>query len=204
MDAPLHAGLLDRLSFDTSGALLPRVLARYEEPHRRYHGLRHILACLDARDRLTRVRSPEVDLALLFHDAVYEPLARDNEARSAALLLAEGRRAWISDPTLLRAAALVHATAHQASEACDSAEAGVVVDADLSILGADDGAFDEYERQVREEYAMVDPAAYAAGRSQVLRHLLARPSIYATRPGQRLWESRARANIERSLSRLGR
>jgi predicted metal-dependent HD superfamily phosphohydrolase len=196
MDAPLA------LSFDCPAPLLERLRARYGEPHRHYHTWEHVLACLDARRRMTEASLPEVDLALLFHDAVYEPLAHDNEARSARLLVEEGRRAWMHERLLSRAAALVEATKHDSGSALDSEEACIVVDADLSILGADSGAFERYEQRVRREYALVGDEAYAAGRAGILRALLARPTVYSTHRGQRLWEAQARRNLEASLLRL--
>jgi predicted metal-dependent HD superfamily phosphohydrolase len=182
--------------------LVERLVRRYSEPHRRYHTWAHVLGCLEARRRITTAAMPDVDLALLFHDAVYEPLARDNESRSAELLVEEGRRAWIEESVLQRARPLVEATAHAAAAEVDSEEACIVLDADLSILGAEPSAFGEYERQVREEFHFVDARGYAAGRSAILRSFLERPSIFLTRRGHRLWESNARRNLERSLERL--
>jgi predicted metal-dependent HD superfamily phosphohydrolase len=210
IDAPPHHGpdgpaadVAGRLSFECPRTLLERLRARYAEPHRHYHTWEHVVACLDARDRITDVAWPAVDLALLFHDAIYVPGARDNEDRSAQLLLEEGRRAWIGDRVLVRAEALVAATSHEAG-AVDSEEACIVADADLAILGAERAAFDAYEGGVRREFAWVGDAAYAAGRAAVLRAFLARPTIFATRRAQRLWEERARANLEESVRRLGR
>jgi predicted metal-dependent HD superfamily phosphohydrolase len=192
-----------RLSFEAPPSMLARVALRYEEPHRHYHTWSHVLACLEARWALTEASLPEVDLALLFHDAVYDPLAKDNEARSASLLLDEGRLAWMHERVLQRGHDLVLATRHAAADALDTEEACVVIDADLSILGADAATFEAYEKSVRLEYSMVDDAAFVAGRRGVLRSFLDRPSIYATRRGQRLWEARARRNLERSLAALG-
>jgi predicted metal-dependent HD superfamily phosphohydrolase len=76
-----------------------------------------------------------------------------------------------------------------------------VVDADLSILGTDDATFDQYERDVREEYAMFDDATYRAGRRRVLEAFLGRSSIFSTPRARELWEARARANLARSLER---
>jgi|HubBroStandDraft_2_1064218.scaffolds.fasta_scaffold110930_1 predicted metal-dependent HD superfamily phosphohydrolase len=206
MDAHLRkdrpGDLAERLSFDCPVPLLERLAARYGEPHRRYHTWAHVLGCFDARDRITDAAMPEVDLALLFHDAIYDPFAGDNEARSAELLLHEGRLAWLDERVLRRAAALVAVTKHGGDpDADDGLEACVVIDADLSILGAERGAFEQYEGLVRQEFS-VDDETYAAGRSYVLRAFLARPSIYATRRGARLWEARARQNLEISLSRM--
>jgi predicted metal-dependent HD superfamily phosphohydrolase len=204
MTASLPDSLPRPILPDCPLSLVVRVSARYAEPHRRYHTWAHVLACFDARDRLTTAALPEVDLALLFHDAVYDPFAKDNEAKSARLLIEEGRRAWIHDPVLQRAQALVLATRHDDASAADSEEACLVVDADLSILGSDEATFETYEHNVRAEYACVDDATYAAGRSAVLRGFLERPTLYATRRGQRLWEGAARRNLERSVARLVR
>ncbi|HEY2518390.1 MAG TPA: hypothetical protein VGI39_46295 [Polyangiaceae bacterium] len=201
MDAKDRDAVTDFLSFDCPAPLLERLRPRYAEPHRRYHTWAHILACLKARRALTETPSMEVDLAILFHDAIYDPLRGDNEARSAALLLEEGRRAWLPERTLERAAALVGVTRHD-GDTLDSEEAGLVLDADLSILGCAPEAFATYEAQVRCEYAAVDDARYAVGRAAVLSSFLARPSIYVTRRGRRLWEAPARANLERSLRAL--
>jgi predicted metal-dependent HD superfamily phosphohydrolase len=206
MDARLPAALAQRLSFDCPAHFLERLATRYAEPHRRYHTWAHVVACFEARDRIASAALPEVDLALLFHDAVYVPLAPDNEDRSADLLVEEGRRAWLDERLLQRGRELIAATRHDWASSADGdgIEACVVADADLAILGSDRETFDEYERQVRLEFALLDDDTYAAGRSRVLRGLLARPTIFATRPGQRLWEAHARRNLADSLATLER
>jgi predicted metal-dependent HD superfamily phosphohydrolase len=134
------------LSFECPASLLEHVFARYAEPHRRYHTWTHILACLEARQQITEAALPEVDLALLFHDAIYDPLANDNEVRSARLLVEEGRRAWIDERLLQRAQVLVAATKHGGPSVAETEEACIVADADLSILGSEWATFAEYER----------------------------------------------------------
>ncbi len=185
----------------TSSRLLARVRPRYDESHRRYHTWTHIEACFAARAELTREASPTIDLALLFHDAIYDPLAHDNEEKSAELLLEEGRREGIDEDTLTRSAPLVLATKHGAITAA-SEEARIVVDADLSILGTSRDVFDAYERAVREEYAMIEDAMFTAGRTRVLQEFLNRKTIFETPRGRELWEARARENISRSLASL--
>ena len=69
---------------DPDPALLPALLARYSEPHRKYHTLEHLDACRRnfalVRDQATH--PSEVELALWFHDAIYEIPARGNERRA--------------------------------------------------------------------------------------------------------------------------
>ncbi len=77
--------------------ILARARARYDEPHRRYHTWTHIEACFAARRELTEDASAAIDLALLFHDAIYDPLAHDNEEKSAELLCEVGRSEGIDE-----------------------------------------------------------------------------------------------------------
>ena len=194
------ASIARRLSFEVPPGLVARVCARYEEPHRRHYGLDHLVACFDARVRLVDAPMPAVDLALLFHDAVYEPLATDNEARSAALL-EEACGASFDRPTVLRAKGFVLATRHRAC-AATFAE-GVVLDADLSVLGASPEAFAAYERGVREEYGALDDVTFAEGRRRFLAAMLARPTLFSTPAGRDAWEATARRNLEASVRGVG-
>src|SRR5205823_7634 len=63
------------------------LLARWQEPQRRYHTLAHLTAVLDHVDVLEKYAAdPDVvRLAAWFHDAVYFPDRSENEERSARL-----------------------------------------------------------------------------------------------------------------------
>ena len=131
------------------------LVARYGEPHRSYHTVQHLDECFA---RLDEAHAPaehalEVELALWFHDAIYDTHRSDNEAQSAVLARAEGERARVPAPVLARIDALILATRHDASPV--TADAMLLVDVDLAILGAPVERFDEYERQVRAEYGSV-------------------------------------------------
>ena len=185
-----------------NGGLMNQLVAAYSERHRHYHTLQHLRECLAHADAVrTLAKHPaEVELALWFHDAVYDPRRTDNEERSArwahASVLAAGCDAAIAD----RVSALVIATAgHHAS---DDVDTQLLVDIDLSILGASYARFDEYERQVRLEYAHVDDAAFRAGRLKFVTGMLARPAIYATQVYREALEPRARENLQRSKAAL--
>lgn len=175
---------------------------RYGEPQRHYHTLQHLGECLAwfEREKEAAEHPGEVALALWFHDAVYDVHAHDNEARSAdwarSAIVSAGAPAEAAE----RVHALVMATRHDAVP--EGRDAELLVDIDLSILGADAARFDEYERQVHAEYAFVPDEVRRPRRRAILQRFLAREAIYATPRMHALLEARARANLARSIAAL--
>lgn len=173
----------------------------YAEPQRHYHTLQHLRECLAQAGEIERLaeRPGEVLVALWFHDAVYDPTARGNEAASAHWAR-EAVSAAGSREAADRVHALVMATEHHAVP--QTRDAQVLVDVDLSILGADAARFDEYERQVREEYRHVPTLLFRTKRRSVLKGFLARPRLYTTDAYFSRLEAKARENLRRSIERL--
>jgi predicted metal-dependent HD superfamily phosphohydrolase len=141
-----------------------------------------------------------VQLALWFHDAIYDTHRSSNEEESARwaceTLAAAGAEPAMKD----RVRSFILATKHDAAPVAPDAR--LTVDIDLSILGAPVARFDEYESQIRREYAWVPERVYAAERAKILRGFLARAAIYGTAFFANALEGQARSNLERSLSRL--
>jgi predicted metal-dependent HD superfamily phosphohydrolase len=180
------------------------LLARYEEAHRAYHTREHLEECLVLLDEVwIQCDHPEeVAIALWFHDAIYEPRRSDNEAASAKWLAAVGDAMGVEAQSIERMHALVMATRHTAS--VEQPDAQILVDIDLSILGASPERFEAYEEQVRREYRWVPGMIYRAKRADVLKGFVGRSAIYTTPLFRDRFEERARVNIARSLSALGR
>ena len=175
---------------------------RYSERHRAYHTLVHLTHCLDelVEARHLTEHPNEVEMALWFHDAIYDPKAEDNEERSAALALRIAKEAQLSEAFGKRVYDLVLATQHHRPP--EGIDAQLLVDIDLSILGRPRDEFDQYETNIRKEYRFVPLHQYRSARTAILRRFLSRPAIYSTDFFQRKYESRARANLERSLGNL--
>ena len=178
------------------------LVARYSEPHRKYHTLRHLEDCLAtfAEVRALAERPAEVEVALWFHDAVYDTRSDQNEARSAELAAETVIGTGQPPGCAHRIETLVMATRHDATPT--DTDAKVLADVDLSILGADPRRFDEYERQVREEYGWMPGPLYRSGRRKILQAFMTRPVIFSTPHMRARHEARARANIARSLEAL--
>jgi predicted metal-dependent HD superfamily phosphohydrolase len=187
--------------------------SRYSEPHRHYHDWRHVLACLDELDaaRASCADPLAVELALWYHDAVHDPRAVDNEARSAGLVRQAAVGMGLGQQAAEAAAGLVLLTTHAGpapaagpeSVAASAGDAALLLDIDLAVLGSSPGAFAAYESGIRAEYAFLSDAEYKQGRAGVLQSLLARPRIYLSDRYRDLLEARARLNLQQDLARLG-
>jgi predicted metal-dependent HD superfamily phosphohydrolase len=183
-------------------AIGAELIARWSEPHRRYHDLAHLAAVLRAVDRLAgHARDvAAVRLAAWFHDAVYDGRPGSDEERSARLARSRLPRCGVPAARVAEVVRLVRLTAAHDTLADGDPDGAVLCDADLAVLGSP--GYDAYAAAVRQEYAHVPGDLFRQGRAEVLRRLLAMPRLYRTPLARELWEDRARANLAAELSAL--
>ncbi len=187
-------------------AVRDQVIAAYRAADRAYHSLQHLEECFERLDEAGELPAAggtsggEVAVALWFHDAVYDTRRSDNEQASAAWASQVLRVAGAAPDTARRIERLILATRHDLPP--ETPAAALLVDIDLAILGADPARYDEYERQIREEYAWVPAPDFRSGREAVLTRFLSRPFIYSTAPFRARFEAPARRNLERALAAL--
>jgi predicted metal-dependent HD superfamily phosphohydrolase len=176
--------------------------AAYAEPHRAYHTWEHIQDCLTQFEPITSLaQQPEaIELALYWHDVVYDPQVAGNEERSAALAVQQLQQEQVDAATITTVHQLILATKH--TVAPTNPDAILLVDVDLSILGRSTAEFDRYEANIRREYCWVPGAVYRAKRAEILEQLLQRPHIFQTAVFQGQYEELARQNLRRSLQQL--
>jgi predicted metal-dependent HD superfamily phosphohydrolase len=176
--------------------------AVYAEKHRHYHTSEHINECLANLDGARHLaREPdEVELALWFHDAIYLTRSKNNEAKSADWATKFLAKNGVDSGRIQRLHDLIMATTHDAS-ARDS-DAMLLVDIDLSILGADRETFDRFEKNVRKEYWWVPRALFRRTRATILQSFLDRSSVYATAHFRDQLENNARDNLTAAIAAL--
>ena len=178
-------------------ALFAQLKAAYAEPQRHYHTLQHLGECLAAFDNVrTRAEHPhEVELALWFHDAIYDVKSHENEQRSADWARDALRDAGVEAASAQRVHDLIMATRHTAVPS--GRDEPLLIDIDLAILGAERPRFDEYEQQIRKEYAYVPGFLFRRKRREILKGFLDRPAIYSTPWFHDALEAKARDNLRR-------
>ncbi|MCU4389536.1 metal-dependent hydrolase [Acinetobacter courvalinii] len=176
-----------------------KLIAAYSEKQRAYHTLQHLYECLVLFDsiRSDLKDAYSVELALWFHDAIYDPQAKDNELKSAELFekymaqdlsveIVEKIKRWI--------------IATQKHEATDELDLQFLLDIDLAVLAASQERFEEYEQQIQQEYAWVDPDVYSIKRKEVLAHFYQAEPLYQTEYFQQNFEQKAKQNLNRILN----
>lgn len=183
-------------------ALMQKLTTAYAEPQRSYHTIQHLNECLALLEpHLELAEHPaEVEIALWFHDAVYDVEGKDNEARSASWAQTELIAAQVTPEAVERIKKLIMATCHAAL--AQGRDQQLLVDVDLAILGAPRARFIEYEEQVRKEYDWVPGWLFRRKRRGILKEFLARDPIYNTPQIRARLEGQARENLAYSLSQL--
>lgn len=197
-------------------ALGEDLLARYEQPHRKYHTSVHLSEMLTALKTLYKrhhTATPRaVLLAAWFHDAVYEANPGEDEAASADLartaLTPLASTGSLTNREVTAIAHLIELTAsHQLADGIEEytsgaltrADAAFFLDADLAILAADSPRYTRYVAGVRAEYAHYAPDAFTRGRAAILQGFLNRTAIYASDTAHLLWDAPARLNLRTEL-----
>lgn len=174
----------------------------YSEPSRSYHNAQHICDCLEQLDLASHLSShPEVvEMALWFHDAIYDSRAKDNEVRSCNWATAALQQQGACDEIVQRIVEMILATQHSSEPTTHDEK--LIVDIDLSILGRTPDVFARYDHQIRQEYSWVLEDQYRAGRSAILKSFLDRKAIYSTDFFRERYEAQARMNLVEAIAWL--
>jgi predicted metal-dependent HD superfamily phosphohydrolase len=187
----------------TADRWLGVLIKRYSGRDRHYHNLRHVAEVLRLLEQFGAMAADHAALrfAAWFHDAVYDTRKETNEEESAALAgqaLGE-MKVPASKIDLVRR--LILATKGHKPES-DTPDLGLFLDADLSILAADEETYIAYSEAIRREYVWVPEAAYREGRLKVLTNFLRRERLYYTDLLAERFDARARSNLSKEIKAL--
>jgi len=180
-----------------AGQTFEDIRANYAGPGRFYHTLDHVENMLKIVENLGSYvpNLNAVKLATWLHDVIYDSRASDNEERSATYAGQVCKKCSIPEGDLV--AALIRTT--KTHDPGDKANAKVLIDADLAILGASESVYSDYCTKIRQEYAWVPEVDYRHGRRLVLQSFLNRPTIYHFLPNL---DAPARRNLAAEIAHL--
>jgi len=182
--------------------IFDKLVKAYTSPDRFYHNLTHIEDCLFLFDqtRFLAIHWEEVELAIWFHDAIYDSKRKDNEGRSAEWAKIAIQQGGLPDGIAGRVSQMILATRH--NEEVTDTDAQLMVDVDLSILGREQDVFWHYEENIRKEYAWAPDPLFKQRRIEILSGFLSRPNLYYHQEFRARFEEQARVNLRQALARL--
>ncbi|WP_430868390.1 HD domain-containing protein [Demequina aurantiaca] len=187
-----------------------RLLARWEEPRRHFHNVRHLIDLLQHVDELQQeTHNPHVvRLAAWYHGAIFSSdeadayAHRGGEDEDASAEYARLELASLDMPaTAIDAVATMVKALSRHTRNPVSSDCAVLCDADLAVLASDPQRYKDYVRDVREEYAYIPEREFLVARKAIVKKLLAREQLYVSPLGA-TWEQSARQNLAAEASRI--
>jgi predicted metal-dependent HD superfamily phosphohydrolase len=151
---------------------MPAIKHFYDKPERKYHNVAHIKQVFDSLEQVAGItdweRNARLGLLVIMHDAYYDPLYNLNEFESACIaaeLFPEYSNYLIQGILATRD--------HKLDNVSDQVkqEISLFLDADMSILAADEGEYIAYAENIKAEYleAGVKLEDYSKGRLKFLK-----------------------------------
>jgi len=178
------------------------LVACYTGKKRFYHNLNHVEYVLDMVESLQELANdlPALQLAVWFHDVVYDARVKDNEVKSAEYARRVMAQLVIPAETINKASDMILATiTHKAVKDIDTQ---ILLDSDLSSLGADADTFWTQTNAIRQESGWIEEEVYTKSRAEFLTGFLERERIFHIDKLFRAREAQARRNIQSVLDRL--
>ncbi len=173
-------------------------LLEYIDNSRGYHSIVHIGKMIEDLHRYFPAHADDYELkmAILYHDAVYEAGAVDNEFRSAVAFKEdmESRFDNIKDGPIREVQRLIMLTKNHVTTPEDRIGA-VLIDLDLAGLGKSRDVYIMNSKLVKQEYLGITDEQWKFGRIAFIDSFVARGNIYQTPEGRANWEIQARDNL---------
>jgi predicted metal-dependent HD superfamily phosphohydrolase len=183
-----------------------KLIERYAEKQRYYHTIEHISYCLKQLDLVKPTlpsdigESVTLELALWFHDIVYNIGSQSNELDSVevALRFLYEHKLNCFMPEVYN---LIMMTAHDHNS--EDLQMQTIADIDLSSLALPWTRFKRSNRQIEREYLTeFTVEEFREGNTKFLQSLLDKEHIYYTDFFRTKYENLARQNIERGLREI--
>lgn len=176
--------------------------AAYDADDRYYHNLSHLTAmCKLALQYKSELNDLDAVLfSIFYHDIVYRPGRKNNEQQSAEIAKMRLTAMDVELEKTARVYAQIIATADHRKHI--DQDTNFLLDFELAILAGTAEDYQNYCREIRQEYASFPGFIYRKGRRKVLKQFLSRSHIYQTEVFRSLYERDARFNLEQELAAL--
>ena len=182
--------------------LFEKIIKEYQSDDRFYHNSDHIYNFLNylQQHKENIINWKVLNLAVWFHDVIYDPKEKDNEEKSAQYARIKLKELGIPEDVIIQVEKFIKAT--KTHEATDNNDLEFFLDGDLAILGSDEAQYKTYAQKIRREYLWVPDEQYKLGRKKVLEKFLQRKNIFFTQNACDQFEEKARQNLNREIEQL--
>lgn len=178
-----------------------KVWTQHQESHRHYHNLSHLYNLLLVLEQQVAQDSHLLQLAIWYHDYIYDPAQKNNEAQSAQWAQQDWQ-AYLNPPQQQQLQHYIVATAHH-QPISSTADELLFLDLDLSILAATPSVYKAYSQAIEKEYTTIYTLEeYRNGRQKVLQNFLGRSQLFYSSFFLEQYEAAAHANLQAELQEL--
>jgi predicted metal-dependent HD superfamily phosphohydrolase len=169
----------------------------YTKKSRHYHNLKHLEDMVECFERYRdQIQNPnEILFSIFYHDMVYSASKKDNELKSAEYAL----KVLPENSNLNKQLVFDAICATQQHQHNEIEDINWLIDFDLRILARDWNEYQIYFEQIRKEYRIYPDFLYKPGRAKALKHFLEHKFIFQTEEFRKLYEEKARFNIEKEI-----
>lgn len=199
---PQWDSFCQRLNINDAQESFKVLVDHYSEPHRAYHTLNHLQNCFNEFNEVKHLlNNPDsVELAIWFHDVIYDIDKKDNEEKSAEFAKVFCQKNKLSEDFAKKVEDHILATGdHTLSSNSDT---NYLIDIDMSILGYPINAIYQYEEQIYKEYSTVyNRKEYLIGRLGFLTKLKGY-DIYKTNYFRNKYGQSCQDNIPKTIENL--
>jgi predicted metal-dependent HD superfamily phosphohydrolase len=194
--------LMDALKLPKHGEELRRLAEAYAQKGRHYHTLDHIRFCLEQLDHFRKfARRPAlIELAIWYHDAVYDTRGTESEIKSAQLFERFAAKVGLDVRSTSFVSATICATTHKEEDLYYHPDCFLMLDIDLLPLSKPAEQFDADTRAYRKEFKHLSDEAFNARSNGFLQSLHDRFPIYRNEWVLEEFEAKAQANLNRVLA----
>lgn len=145
-----------------------------------------------------------IQLAIFFHDWVYDPTAHDNELQSIKVFERLAQELNIQEPLRNQVSHYIKATITHSLSPGDEQDSDLkhFLDFDLEVLAREPADYAVYASQIRKEYGHFSDEEHASGRVGVLKKFLRREEVFFSEGFYGNFEERARKNLKEEIAAL--
>jgi len=149
-----------------------KIVKKYSSSNRFYHNLNHIneLINLSISYKSNIYDLEVVQLAIFYHDVIYNAIKKNNEIKSAIYCKKQLETTSFPKEKIEKCYKFILSTKKHESE--NENDLNYLLDFDLSILSSINADYKVYIEQIRKEYSIFPDFIYNAGRKKSRLHCI--------------------------------